>query len=44
MKEKQHDLDWIDSILENCENLGISKQIIHRFVQYYLSESEDLNE
>lgn len=34
----------MQSLLENCENVGISKEIIQKFVNCYLLESEDSNE
>jgi len=42
VEQKHLENDWIESVLENCERIGISKQIIHQFIKQYLRESEEL--
>lgn len=32
---------WINKVLENCEEVGISRTIIERFIQYYMIERRD---
>lgn len=44
MDKKHLEKTWINSILDNCENVGISKQIIHRFTEWYLVDKGDSNE
>ena len=40
MIKKQLERNWIDSILDSCEDVGISKQIIQRFTEWYLLEEK----
>jgi hypothetical protein len=35
---------WINKVLENCEEVGISRTIIERFIQYYMIERRDQSE
>lgn len=32
---------WLESIYENCESVGVSKQIIIRFSKYVLGAEEE---
>lgn len=32
---------WLESIYENCESVGVSKQVIIRFSEYLLGAEEE---
>lgn len=42
MSKQNKEPEWINSIYENCESVGISKIIIDRFSKYFLKD-EDVN-
>lgn len=36
--------DWLKSIYQHCEEIGISKTVIQQFEKYYFQKSEELDE
>lgn len=44
-KSKKRELngDWIDRLLDKCEEAGVSKHVIERFVHYYIRQGGDNN-
>ena len=44
MKKLHQDLQWLKSIYENCESVGISKSVIQQFEDYYENQRSDKNE
>lgn len=38
MQEKFSSLEWIKRIQINRESVGISKQVIDRFIKYYIEK------
>lgn len=44
MSVKQQELDWLQSVYENCESVGVSKTLIERFSKYYLNEGDEKND
>ena len=43
MKKNQLNPNWINSVLDKCESVGIPKHIIYRFSTYYLTEGKQTN-
>lgn len=39
-KSKKRDLheDWIDRLLDKCEEAGVSKHVFERFIHYYVRQ------
>lgn len=43
MKKSHPELQWLKSVYENCETVGISKSTVERFEKYYLTERRQQN-
>lgn len=38
MELEKQDPKWINRLLNNCEDVGVSKIVIERFINFYIAE------
>jgi len=41
---EQEKLDWIKRLLDTCEEVGVSKMVIERFFDFYLTDTRGIQD